>query len=195
MAMPLDQDLEALANEARAQRARLPGQLRDSAEVGAAFDQGYARLVQQQDQRRQQAQQKQATEMSALQNQKGNLINQYGDSARRGLAHDLAGVRSSANSRGLLYSGLRQGAEQNMRGQAAGQMANYRAQVNNATADKIDGYSNQQAQRGVAKYGMDNAQNISTYQDALGQRGQRQKQAGQIGGALGMAGGMLAGSI
>lgn len=140
------------------------------------------------------AEQKMSAEKSALETQKGRMISQYGDQARQGLARDLAGARSAASSRGLLYSGLRRGAEADLRGQAAGQMAQYRQNVNTSAADKLGQFQGQQAERGMARYGLDAQRNLGAYQDALQQRSQRRAQGAQIGGGLGsLAGAFLGG--
>lgn len=135
-----------------------------------------------------------AKETSAIDQQKGRMINQFGDQSRRQLAQDLAGARSAASSRGLLYSGLRRGAEQGLRGQAAGQMAQYRQNVNQSSADKLAGYQQQQAQRGVADYGLEAQRNLGAYQNALQDRAQKRAQGAQIGAGLGSLGGALLGS-
>lgn len=152
-------------------------------------------LIEQQKTRtKERAEQKMAQEKAALDSQKGRMVSQYGDQARMGLARDLAGARSAASSRGLLYSGLRRGAEADLRGQAGGQMAQYRQNVNQSQADKLGQFQGQQAERGVARYGMDAQRNLGAYQDALQQRGQKRAQGASIGGGLGsLAGAVLGG--
>lgn len=56
------------------------------------------------------------------------------------LNQQVKDVTRSANQRGLLYSGLRQGAEQGLRGAAAGEMAANRADINERTAAQGDLY-------------------------------------------------------
>lgn len=53
-----------------------------------------------------------------------------GEALRGDLARRLAGVRRNAQSRGLLYSGLRQGAEAGEAARTAGQLAQSRAGIN-----------------------------------------------------------------
>lgn len=53
-------------------------------------------------------------------------------SAKRDLIDKLANVKSNANSRGLLYGGLHQGAQQEQQAQASGQLARSRYDINNA---------------------------------------------------------------
>lgn len=167
--------------------------------LGASLQEKYWRdslnpLIQKQKQRAQErAQQKIAQEKAALDSQKGRMISQYGDQARMGLARDLAGARSAASSRGLLYSGLRRGAEADLRGQAGGQMAQYRQNVNQSQADKLGQFQGQQAERGMARYGLDAQRNLGAYQDALQQRGQKRAQGAAIGGGLGSLAGALLG--
>lgn len=56
--------------------------------------------------------------------------------ARRELAGNLAGIKQSANSRGLLYSGLREGAEADTRGGYAAALAQRRSQLNQEMDDQ-----------------------------------------------------------
>lgn len=122
-------------------------------------------------------------------NSKNAMMNQAGDSARTQLAQKLGQVRSAANSRGLLYSGLRQGAEGNARGQAAGQLAGQRAQINQASDEQMTGLTNQAAQQGVQTYGNQIKNNAQDYQDALARYKQKSSALGALGQGLGALGG------
>lgn len=67
--------------------------------------------------------------------------NQAEQTSRRDLAGQLSGIKSNANSRGLLYSGLRAGAESSAAGQAASQLAAQKAAINSrleGTAKALD---------------------------------------------------------
>lgn len=190
--MALDADLEAQANELR-RRRELMGDS-DSDSVGSWFDNAYAALFNQQEQRKKDAVDKaNADHTAGVQNQKSQLINQYGDNARMQLAQGLAGVRTGANSRGLLYSGLRQGAEENLRDRTAGQMAQYRTNVNQAADDKVNDYAGQQANLGLQQQNSENQARLNDYQMALKDRGQRQATGAAIGSAVGAIGGAAAG--
>ncbi len=67
-------------------------------------------------------------------NNADDIRRQSGSTLDRGLKD----VRSGANNRGLLYSGLRQGAEQDYRGQVASTMAKQIAQSNSDLSKKAD---------------------------------------------------------
>lgn len=124
-------------------------------------------------------------------NQKNALINQYGDSARRGLANSLAQTQRDANKRGLLYSGQHEGARADLRSQAAGDMASYRTQVNQAADDQLGALTEQSARRGLQSYETDINKNVSEYQDALKRYKNRQGAFGALGDAAMAVGTLL----
>lgn len=70
---------------------------------------------------------------SKLPEQQEKLYSSVAGQARRSLAEQLGGVRSGYNRRGLLYSGLRQGAEADLRGQTAAGLAQARQSINDQT--------------------------------------------------------------
>lgn len=124
-------------------------------------------------------------------NSKNAMMNQAGDSARTQLAQKLGQVRSSANSRGLLYSGLRQGAEGGARAQSAGALAGKRSEINNASDEQMTGLTNQAAQQGIQTYGNQIKNNAQDYQDALARYKQKSGALGALGQGLGALGGAL----
>lgn len=124
-------------------------------------------------------------------NQKNALINQYGDSARRGLANSLLQTQRDANKRGLLYSGQHEGARADLRSQAAADMAGYRTQVNQAADDQLGSLAQQSAQRGLQTYQTGINQNVTQYQDALKRYNQRKGMFDAIGEGVGKLGGLL----
>lgn len=111
-----------------------------------------------------------------------------GDQARRGLQGDIKQIGTSANSRGLLYSGLRQGAEAQAGQQAASGLAQRRASI----IGDVEGQQNQM-DRSAIQSGL-NVQNIEQgrldqiYQDAMKRRQEQmalnQSPVGIIGNVL-----------
>ena len=97
---------------------------------------------------------------------------------RRRLAGELSGIKSGASSRGLLYSGMRQGQEAKSRAMSDVNQAESRANINNAfnqqrqqlKADPIKtGLNVAQMQSGIADQAMTQAiNNMQCRQQALG---------------------------
>jgi hypothetical protein len=84
-----------------------------------------------------------------LGNYKEQQSNAAGDVSRRQLASDIAGVQTRANSRGLLYSGLRQGSEIGAASRAGSDLAKKRMQINQEAESQADDYDSQALQSGV----------------------------------------------
>lgn len=128
---------------------------------------------------------------SALNQQKDRMQEQFKDETRRGLSDIVGNARKNANARGLLYSGLREGAEQKAFGQANSAVAQNQAKLNTATEDKIADWSNQSAQNqlDIGQQGQDFA--AGAYKDALEQRRVQQGQMQDIGAGVGAIGGAL----
>lgn len=120
--------------------------------------------------------------LSGYQQQASDQIGKEGDLA---LQSGLKGTRQNFNRRGLLYSGLREGGEQDVRGKVASGMAGQKAQSNQDL--------NKMAQAKWAKAGQVGLQG---YQDAVNReaeiaginlqnqvaRAQAMQQLGQVGG-------------
>lgn len=124
-------------------------------------------------------------------NSKNSMMNQAEDSGRRQLSQKLGQVRSGANSRGLLYSGLRQGAEEGTRAQSAGDLAATRQNINQASDEQMTNLTNQGANQGIQSYGMQIQNNANDYQDALKRYQQKTGALGALGKGLGAAGALL----
>lgn len=98
------------------------------------------------------------------------------DTSRAGLANDIEAVKTNANSRGLLYSGVKaQGeglATANASGKLAGNIQNINTKAN-SQADQLDQLSTkaqgQVANSQVALSGFQATQNQTAYQQALEQ--------------------------
>lgn len=131
--------------------------------------------------------------VSDLDQQKEGMIQKYDNTSRRQLAENMSGIKRSANQRGLLYSGMRQGQESGAQSEAASSAAGYRAALN-ASMDK----AKEDIMAGRANMGMDQYQQEvnaagDAYQAALEKRRQSGGILSSIGGALGTVGGFLAG--
>lgn len=121
-------------------------------------------------------------DLPGLQKQAGNQIEAEGDMALRS---GIKGTRENFNRRGLLYSGLRQAGEQDVRGRVASTMAGQRAQANQDLSKLAMAKATKAAQVG-----------LQGYQDAVNReaeiagvnlqnqvaRAQMMQQLGQIGG-------------
>lgn len=139
------------------------------------------------------AQSAQKNMVTDLNQQKEGMINQNDDSSRGKLAQNMAGIKQSANSRGLLYSGLHQGEQMGAQSEAAGAQAGYRSALN-ASTDK----ATQDIMAGKANMGMDQYQQDVTnagnaYQQALEKRKQSSGLLSSIGSAVGAVGGFMVG--
>ena len=112
------------------------------------------------------------------------------DETRRNLATRMAGINTEANHRGLLYSGLKQGAQYGAQGDAAADLASKTSKINagvETRAQSLDSQALTGAYQG--------AQNQGQMSDINMQRAlqERQARSGALGSLIG-AGGMLAGS-
>lgn len=116
------------------------------------------------------------------------------ENARQTLANRLANIRAGSNSRGLLYSGLRQGAESQAGTDTAGQVAQERAQINNSVEDQANQLDSTALNSAFQTQGLQQQLNDSAYQDALQRRKQGISLLGTVGGALGGMVGAGAGS-
>lgn len=118
------------------------------------------------------------------------------DNGRRQLAGQLQQTNSGANRRGLLYSGLNQGAQQSAVGQYAANLSQGRQQINAQTEQNAYGLQNQAVQSGLALQKQNQGAQDSLYQRALQRRQMSNDQKGQILGGLGYAlGGAASGAI
>lgn len=120
--------------------------------------------------------------------QYGLLKREVTDNLDKGLEQ----TRKNYSSRGLLYSGLRQGAEADKRGEAAGLLAQGRASINTDLSQMAQSKKQIAAQVGLAGYqqALDSAHELSNMQmqNALARR----KNAASLGQGLGYAIGSFA---
>lgn len=111
--------------------------------------------------------------------------------AGQALDEGIRSTRQGANSRGLLYSGLRQGAEQGVRGRVANAMAGQISQSNRGLANEADAKDRAVASMGLAsaQQAQDAASRASemSAQNAIGRAQQMQQLSGLIGYGFGQA--------
>ena len=140
-------------------------------------------------------QDEQKAKQEELNQQKAQMMAQYGEGSRGALAKQISGIRSGMSSRGLLYSGLRQGAEQEAQGQSAAQSADYQARLNQSQADKMGEFQQEAANQGLQQYQDDTTQAFSDYSNAIAKRKQRSGLMGQLGSGIGALAGAAASAI
>lgn len=135
---------------------------------------------------------KQATDFRASMPQKQQ---QYGkmaeDQSRQALAQQMHQIGQSANQRGLLYSGIKTGAESGAAAQNSGELANKKSQIN----QELEGQAQELENRAIT--GAMNAEKSQqetynqAYQSALGRKSLGGKVMGNVAGGIGSALGLL----
>lgn len=127
--------------------------------------------------------------MSNLPQYQNNLNNQTIDKGAQTYNSQKQAIDTSANKRGLLYSGLKQGAEQGAANSAANQTQTGIANNNQTIQNYATGVGNQTVQSNMANYqgdvnAMFNNANMNTQQQA-----QNNQQSGQMmSGGMGLLG-------
>lgn len=116
------------------------------------------------------------------------------DQGRRGLAEQMSGIKTASNKRGLLYSGLRQGAQTGAQAQMAGNVAGQRAQINQDTESQAQKMEQAAAQSGLVARGQQIETADNAYNEALQKHSAGREQAQAIGSAAGQGAGMVAGA-
>lgn len=123
-----------------------------------------------------------------LANYGGQMYTQAADQSKKQLADTQAGIKTAANSRGLLYSGLRQSAEQGAATNAADNLASTTVGINQGL-DQINNANQQQAiNTGLDQYKGQVGAAFNAYQQALNSQQQKQQAFGSVlsgGGAIG----------
>jgi len=114
---------------------------------------------------------------------------------RSELARELAGIRGNMSSRGLLYSGLRRGAEADQSAQAASQAAAQRANVNQTLLGQAEGLDQNAIQSGLALQQSRQAQADAEYEARNKGFQARQGMFKELGGAIGITGGAALGGV
>lgn len=115
------------------------------------------------------------------------------DKARRGLAQAMSGINTAANRRGLLYSGLRQGANAQAQGQYASGLSDARAQANEQGQQRAQALEDRTVDRGLEAQRSAMGHANRDYDTALRNRERDQAFRGSIFNSVGsVAGGLLA---
>ena len=121
---------------------------------------------------------------------KNEAFNIQEDSAKLGLAKDLSDVRKDANSRGLLYSGIRQGAEADTLANFYADQSSERAKINQGAEDIARGMEEKALGVGLLGQQEQQALNDRAYDMALQQRAARGSGVSKL---MGVGGGLLGG--
>lgn len=119
--------------------------------------------------------------------------NQLKENSRRSLASDLSGARGNFSQRGLLYSGLRRGAETDIASNAAAQNAAQRANVNQTLESQAQGLEQGAIGSGMQLQQQRQSAADADYEAKMAALQQRQSAISGLGGALGGLGGMFLG--
>lgn len=121
-----------------------------------------------------------------------DLGSAYERQARRGLAQNIQGINANASRRGLLYSGLRQGAEAGAQAKAAGDVAQKRYEINQGLEQNAQGLESGSASNIFSSYKNDIQNADDSYNLALQQMQSRNNLlTGLFGGIGAAAGGYL----
>lgn len=138
-------------------------------------------------------QQQQATDFrNNLPQMEEDLGSSYERQARRGLAQNIQGINANASRRGLLYSGLRQGAEAGAQARTAGDVAQKRYQINQGLEQNAQGLESGAASNIFSSYKNDIQNADDSYNLALQQMQSRNNLlTGLFGGIGAAAGGYL----
>jgi hypothetical protein len=113
---------------------------------------------------------------------------------RRRLAGELTGIKSGASSRGLLYSGMRQGAEAKARAGSDVNMAEQRQGINQAFNQQRQALKEAPIKSGLNMAQMQSGVADQVMSQALSNMQQRQQSMSGLGSALGAIGGAYFGS-
>lgn len=113
--------------------------------------------------------------------------------ANRAIDQGVRGERRNFNNRGLLYSGMRQGAEGDVRTRVASDLARSTADVRKGYEDSARAKENAAAQVGLAGYQDALRRAEDTYNMQLTKNIQHRQQMQQLGQAGGYAAGTYAG--
>lgn len=113
------------------------------------------------------------------------------DSSRRQLAKDLAGDRTNANSRGMLYGSYEQGQEANSTGRNASALASAKTNINTDTQNTLNSLQNQALGSGMASNQADQDFYNQAYQRQLTNSQQKSNAFGNLASGGGSGLGLL----
>lgn len=100
-----------------------------------------------------------------------------GDSGRRDLAERMAGIKAGANSRGLLYSGLRAGEEAGAQSDLASNLSSAQRDINVGAEEQARGLDEQAAKSGIAVQQAEQERQNKIYQQAMSNQQQKLQRA------------------
>lgn len=114
------------------------------------------------------------------------------EQGRGNLASGQQQIDKNYGSRGLLYSGLRQGAQAGNAAGVASQLANQRTGINQSSQNTANNMNQGAIQQGLANQSAQQQMNAFNYQQQMGQfQGKQQAAQQTLGGAMSIAGGLL----
>ena len=116
------------------------------------------------------------------------------DAARRDLASKMSGIKEGANARGLLYSGLRQGAESAAAQESASNLAAQKAAINARLQGQAKALDEAALSGQIGIQGLQSQQADINLQDELARRQARTQGLAGLFGAGGQLGGAALGS-
>lgn len=130
-----------------------------------------------------------AGQIDTVNNKKQEMINLQQETGREDFNNSLQKNRENASSRGLLYSGIKEGADYDSARAQAGNEASYQQQVNEAADTELGDLDKNFANTSLQNYENRISQSQNAYQQALQRR--QGNSAGSIGQAIGSIGGAL----
>lgn len=123
--------------------------------------------------------------MGKLPSYQAQLQNQAFDQGADSYNQQKKQIDKSANKRGLLFSGMKQGAESSAANQIANETQGKIAQNNKGLQDYANQYGSQVAQSNIANYQSNVSSAFNDYQNKLKEQQQQSGLMGSIGGGLG----------
>jgi DNA repair exonuclease SbcCD ATPase subunit len=110
---------------------------------------------------------------------------------RRKLAEEMSGIKRGAQRRGLLYSGMKQGAEAGAQAGSAARLAQARVDINRNVGSMVQDAKNKVIQGGLDLQAGQQAMEDAIYSQALANYQSKVGAGSAIGGGLGMVAGAL----
>lgn len=100
-------------------------------------------------------------------NLKGQQGRQAGEGSRQNLAKSMTGINQNTNARGLLYSGVRQGAQQAAASDESARLAAQRSQINQQIEDQANQLDTSALNSAYSVQSMQQQMNDAAYKQAL----------------------------
>lgn len=124
---------------------------------------------------------------------KQDLFEGAANTSKRNLVDRMAGIKTNANARGLLYGGLHQGAQQGATAEEAGNLAQQRYGINQALENRNDSMQQNLLNAQMEKYKGDVAANEKNYGLLMQRYGNDSQNRGNLLGGIAGIGGSIAG--